>query len=70
MFNLLKKKEKIMFDAIIKGIKSECGLAHFGSIMTQAHELIALFETNYFTDNSARNAALDSLVQYLTSLKK
>lgn len=65
-----KNQGSNMLDGLITAFKAEYGLAHAGDLFTSIHSIVQGLEDNYVKDGNARNAAIDSVCQYLQSLKK
>ncbi len=59
-----------MLDKILTCFKTEFGSGHFSSMITSLEDLIAHFESDFVVDGNARNAAIDTLIQFLQSQKK
>jgi hypothetical protein len=64
-----KNEESNMLENLLTAFKSEFGLGQAGNVLTSLHGIIQGLEANYVKDGSARNAAIDSISQYLLSLK-
>jgi hypothetical protein len=58
-----------MFDNIFKAISKENPLAHMMTVINAVGHLGELFSEQYMKDNDLKDAAIDSLAQYLMSLK-
>lgn len=58
-----------MFNVIWNALKAQFGMAQLTELLAPVSALAAAFEKDYFTDKTAKNAAIDAICEILQQHK-